>query len=268
MVGQNKLQEQFNKFTLTTLPHSLLFIGKYGGGKHLFSKEIAHKFSLQYREINSKINYELIEELNTLVEPTLCVIETKYITLKEEAVLLKFIEEPKSNMYISILAESTAGLSEPILNRCQIFTFSEYTSNELLQYWNTESPIIDETITEGCLLFKIADTPGKLNNWGCIDFETIYEYCNKIFDFIATAYLGNIFKIIDRIDFDSDSSDKYAVEPFFATLLYCAKKRVEQGLPNALKQYLLTDKLLNGATIATLNKKQLFEHYLYDLRGI
>lgn len=257
MVGQNKLQKQFNNFTLNTLPHSMLFIGELGCGKHELCSLISNQFGLQLVQIDDKINYELIENLNNLVEPTLCIFNGKSITYKEEAILLKFIEEPHSNIYIAILCESIAFMLDTILNRCQIFRFEDYSIDELKSFMTSNNTDI----------LKVATTPGKIKLWENAAFNDVYQYCNKIFEKIKCASLSNILNIVNKVNFDLDSLEKYEMTWFFAVLKYCAFERVLNNFPNATQQYQITNKFLNSLTIPHINKKQLFEHYLYELRG-
>lgn len=157
MIGQEKLIQQFNNFSIDTLPHSIILLGKYGSGKHLFSSLIAQQFNLKLNNIEDKINLELLEQINQEIEPVLCVIEGTKLTVKEQAVLLKFIEEPLSNIFIMIIGESTANILDTIINRCQIYRMAEYNV-ELLKTFCPENILQDN------LLFTIADTPGKLLN--------------------------------------------------------------------------------------------------------
>ena len=55
IIGQTKLLNKINKLTLNTLPHSLLFIGEYGCGKHLICNYIANKFNLELNKLDNNV---------------------------------------------------------------------------------------------------------------------------------------------------------------------------------------------------------------------
>lgn len=263
VIGQTKLINQFNSFDINTFPHSIILLGDYGCGKHEFCKLIAEKFNFELKNIDSKINYDLIDTLNSLINPTLCIFNGKDITYKEEAILLKFIEEPKANIFIIILCESTAFMLDTILNRCQLFTFEPYSQNDLKQFLNTDNEAV----------LSVATTPGTVKLWQDMPIQTIYEYCDKIFDKINNATLANILSIVNKIKFDEPKKkeeaaiDKYDPDLFFALLKKCIVDRVIKNMPYSTTYYNITNKFLNNLSIPHINKKQLFEHYLYELRG-
>ena len=47
IIGQTKLINRINSFTIDSLPHSILMIGDLGCGKHTLCKYIADKFGLE-----------------------------------------------------------------------------------------------------------------------------------------------------------------------------------------------------------------------------
>ena len=69
--------------------------------------------------------------------PKIYIIDSSTISIKEQNIILKFVEEPLKNSYIIILKNSK--LLPTILNRCQKWKFEAYSKEELLLVLLTEA---------------------------------------------------------------------------------------------------------------------------------
>ena len=107
MIGQANLLEKINSYTLDTFPHSVLLLGDKGCGKHLLCSEIAKKLELNIVDITENISAEFIDNIYRSCTPNLYVVDlSKFLFDKEQNVLLKFVEEPLTNAFVILLAES------------------------------------------------------------------------------------------------------------------------------------------------------------------
>lgn len=256
---QEFITEQFNNFTLDTLPHTILLVGKFGCGKHFLVNQLCSKLSLGLEQIDDTLNLELLNKINELNIPTVCLFNGSAITIKEESVLLKFIEEPKSNIFNIILCESAVNMLDTIINRCTVYRFKDYTINYL-------KSILEDDYQD--FIYTIADTPGKLKTWNINSIPAVKDFCNKILQAIPKLSLTNILTAVDKIDFKHEDNSKYNFELFITVLLYCAKENVILNIPNAFNVYKLTNSFYNNIYITNLNKVYLFENYLYNLKQL
>lgn len=261
MIGQSKLINQFNNFSLDNLPHTILLVGKYGCGKHTLCTELANRLQLDLFEVPDKITVEVLNQINSFVNPTLCVFKDVDFKIKEGNMLLKTLEEPLSHIFYIILSENTEGILDTILNRCQIFRFTDYTWDELVQF------ATEQQIPGFQTILPIADTPGKLLNWYKLPITDMLNLSEQIFDNIEKANLANILVLSDKLNFDGKNDSKFDPTVFFNVLLYCIRERVMKNLQNSVSQYLITKEFLYEITFPGMNLKYAYENYLYKLKG-
>ena len=94
IIGQEKICNLIDNLSLDSFPRSLMLVGARGGGKHLICDYISNKFRLTSIDLTDSLELETIEEIYNRVEPYLYIIRINEITVKEENVILKFLEEP------------------------------------------------------------------------------------------------------------------------------------------------------------------------------
>ena len=116
--GQEILCNRIDSYiNLDKFPRTLMLIGASGSGKHLLCEYIANKFSLQQIDITEIISLETIEEISQRVEPYLYIIEINKLSIKEQNIILKFLEEPLANSIIVLLAEIVGDILDTVKNR-------------------------------------------------------------------------------------------------------------------------------------------------------
>lgn len=258
MIGQSKILAKLNNLTLDTLPHSLMLVGDFGCGKHMLCNAISEKFKMEVTDISDKLTFDLISEIEGLANPHMYIINGDKITLKEEATILKFLEEPTKFAFIIILCENKNRMLDTILNRCIIWEFAPYTLAELSTFqWQGSN-----------LLFSIANTPGKVIKWCELPLDEMYELSMKILDKMDKANFANALSLANKIDL-SNKGKGYDKDAFFAILNYTAYCKVldckEEKWYNVYK---LTNQLLNDSHILHIDNTKLFEHYVYELKKI
>ena len=256
IVGQDKLLNLINSKTRSTFPRSLILLGEWGSGKHTLCQHIKEQLCIDMLDITDTLNLATINELYQRPEPYLYVIDGTKITVKEQNIILKFVEEPLKNAYIIILAESKSQLLNTVLNRCQVWTISPY-SKEVLK-----------TFTQDEGVLEIANTPGLVLSMLSINQYEVTELANKLIEKIGIANPANVLNISDKMAYKNEK-DKINIEVFAKVLLHQAVKYVlGENNKSYIDTYLRINKWVNERKIPNVNQRCLFETFLIDLHKL
>lgn len=257
MVGQDHIIKYIDNKTRDTFPRSLILLGENGCGKHSIVTYIKDKLKLELSNISDNLNLEFIENLYSKPEPYIYIIDAPKITVKEQNVILKFVEEPLKNSYIIILAETKNQLLQTVYNRCQVLSFNPYTREQLQQFTNDE------------LVLKIAKTPGQINDLLASDLKGMLELAEKIVTKIGTANLPNVLTISDKIAYKNEK-DKFDLDIFSKVLLYSIKEEIVRNSSDSRYFYMyeLVREWLQKKKAPTISQKFLFENYLVKLHEL
>ena len=257
IVGQEKLLNSINKtITNNTFPHTSMIIGPSGSGKHLICNYIKEKLGYDMVDITSILSQELIENIMLKVEPKIYLIDANVITVKQENVILKFIEEPLQNAYIILLCNSINLVLPTISGRCFKWNLQPYSKETL------------KTFTTNEQLLEICNTPGQIKKLESYSLEALIQLADKLFNFVSTNNFANTLTISNKIAFNQET-DKYDFQLFSHILLYVIKNKIYIESNQRLTQYyILTNKLVNDSLIKNINHKLLFEHYLSELKRV
>lgn len=258
MIGQSKLKSIINKYIDTnTLPRTLLLEGDFGCGKHTAANYISSLLHIDLEDITKALNLETIERATLSAVPKVYLIDTVNISVKEQNVILKFLEEPLKNSYIILICESKSRLLETVVNRCICLSFQRYSIEEL-------STFVEDKNIWATDLFYLADTPGRVIQFQTIPLSEMIEFAKKILTQTRVANYSNILTIPNKINFKDDQKLFQ-----FETLVYLLVKEsfllYDQGLV-PYQVYQMTDDFYNDTKIPHINKQHLLEHYLIDLK--
>ena len=259
MIGQTKLIQAFSKYTITTLPHTVLLVGQYGCGKHMFVKQLAEKFNLDIVSLDSSITSDELTAYTYSPVAKIYLLDANTISVKQQNKFLKFIEEPHSNSFIIVTAESEALLLPTILNRCLKFNFEPYTLGELKQL-----PWAPKTADD--LVFKLCKTPGQLLDLSDLDkFNALYTFCQSFISKITLANYANFMSIALKINC-KDEPTKFDFLSFLKVLSYVAYNYyICDNNELALSIYLLTIKYIPLATNKFLSKESTLIQLLNEI---
>lgn len=191
MIGQNNLIAKLKSYSIDTLPHSMLFLGEKGCGKHTLVKELEKHFKMSAIDISDSLELETIQEINTCANSHFYIIDMSKVNEKQQNVILKFLEEPTSFTYIILLSTSKSILLDTIVNRCMIYEFEPYSSQQLMQFLPFEEGI--EILVEYC------HTPGQVLSTSIEKIKNLIELCDNIAKNVGKARFPNIFKISSKI---------------------------------------------------------------------
>lgn len=258
IIGQDKILNAIRGFNLDTFPRSVMLVGPEGAGKHSLSCFIARHLGLTLEDISDKLTLETLDDIATRVEPSVYLINTTKITIKEQNTILKFVEEPLKNAYILILTESKNRLLDTVINRCLVWTLNNYSKSSLKLFLNESSQDND-------LVLEIANTPGQVIKYQNVQFKDYVELARKIIECIDVASVPNTLTLVDKLQY-KDEKDKLNADIFFSVLLHESWQAVKSCTkPYVNTLYTLTDQFKNDLLIANIDKKTLFENYLMKL---
>lgn len=261
-IGQDKLINLLNNYTLSTMPHVQLFIGESGCGKHTCIKYVADKLNLKLLTIDNSVTAEDLYEFLCTTINTLFLVDLSTFNEKQQNKLLKFIEEPTNNVFIALIANSEAGILPTILNRCIKHNFEPYTKQEL-------QLILRNTTLSNDSIYNIFKTPGKL-------LSLTNESFSKL-DYLATTIRDNIFnyKYADLMSFITwlnfkDNYNKLDIYLFMDLLEYRLLEAIKAVNSEVyIKMYLITNQFKQYLNNKILLKENLMINFFTHLwKGI
>ncbi len=256
---QKKLYDRVDNLTADTFPRTLLLIGEYGCGKRTLVKYICDKFAFESEDISDKLNLEYIEEINQRVHPYIYTIDCSKLTVKNENVILKFLEEPLKNSFIILMADNKYSIIPTVLNRCQLWEFESYPQDYL------DEMIANCGYHQNDIIPDVANTPGKIVEYKNYPMNDMVELATKIFNNMSAANFANVLTISRFIAFKNEK-DKYDFNLFSSILLAVSNRLCKSNAPKCYEIYDLTSTLDTNKYLFNVDKKSLFEKYLIELK--
>lgn len=254
IIGQQKLLDKINKYTSTTLPKTMLFLGPRGCGKYTFINYLTERFALDRVDLTDKVTQDQLIEYSQKTIPTLYVIDLTKFLEKQQNQFLKFIEEPAASVYVALRADSEIGVLPTILNRCIKFTFERYSKEDLMLFnWENDDQI-DERIYEVC------KTPGDLFGMDNQKFKQLYLFCEQLLHNIQSLDYFKTYKQILKFNY-KDLYDKFDFDLFFETLDYIALKEYRELKTDIAFK---TCMLLNKFRSERVNKNIIKENFMMN----
>ena len=256
MLGQDKLLNTINSYTLLTFPKTSMFLGEVGCGKHTLLDYVSKKFNLETLNITDKISNDYLDDLRISSAKRICYIETSSLSIQNQNTILKFIEEPTENIWIILLCDDKSKLLDTVVNRCIIFEFEKY-SIEMLRKFNT---------SDSDLIYELCTTPGQIKTAIESDLDGLRELCEKIVTKVSTAMYANVLTIVNKINL-KDEYDKFDLKLFFKMLILVSYDNYVKT--NSDSSYLVYNKVKEYVTRyekdSRLNLQSLLEDMLSEL---
>lgn len=259
LAGQYKINEYINNLTLDNCPRSLMLIGEYGCGKHLCSSLIADKLKLELVDITDSLDHETITSIYLSSTPHVYEIDCSKITIKEQNIILKFLEEPLKNSYIILLAQNTLNILPTISNRCQQWIFAHYDIDVL------DSFVCDSNKQYIEYIYSLASTPGQIIDLEGVDILNIFDLAMLICEKIHVASLPNTLTLSNKIAFKQERDKvnfRYLTK---ALLTILANKITEDETSKSLDMYMSTINYSQKQDIPNIDQKYIFDNYIIDL---
>lgn len=262
IIGQDRLLDRVDSLVLKDIPHTILINGLCSGsGEHLVAEYIASHLGLASDDITEKLSAELIDEIYIKPEPYVYIIDTVKLSIKDQNVILKFIEEPLMNAYVMLLCDNIYDLIPTVVNRCVVWTLDSYKPSDLMGFTDR---------VEGDVIFDIAHTPGQVIEYSTYDIDEMIKRASYIIENIARASFSNILKLIGDVAFKDDDKDKFNLDAWVNVLEYSTSNKLMKELSiedsfklqNALK---LTIELGRNIRRVGIDKQALYYQYLINL---
>jgi hypothetical protein len=247
LVGQVKLLNILNSYTLETLPKTLLFIGEQGCGKRTFATYLANRLKIQLVDISNKYSDEELAEYQACPINKLYLIDLRSFTQKDQNRFLKFIEEPSDFSHIILVSNSEFGILDTILSRCIKYHFSQYTYDEMKQVSEFLFPDFDEKA------YTICKTPGQLIELDINSIKPLTDLCTKIIT--SKLNYGTLMSVFTKINC-FENYDQFNFDMFFnmmSQLSFNIWK--DKSLPQAFKIYTVTQRFLSNLQLAPKSSK-------------
>lgn len=258
MIGQEKILEKLKSFTLQSLPHTILFVGKRGCGKHTIVKELASHFGVDVVDISEDINNDFLVEIYVRSLQIFYLVDIDKITERNQNTLLKILEEPPTSAYMILISTSKKLLLDTVLNRCMTYEFEDYTKEQLKEF------VMDNAYGDKAL--QVCTTPGQLLTLNYKTLDDIEESVNKLLEKLNVVLLPSLLNLVDRINFEDDY-DKYDLDVFLNIL----EKRLYEVIlghnetMNYFKIYNILCKYKTLFEDNRLKKNMLFENMLIEM---
>jgi len=256
MIGQEKLQKRFLSNTLSKIPHTCLFIGERGSGKHLLITECSNKHNIPIIDITENINLENIENITIDPISKIYLIDVDKINEQKQNVILKFIEEPPSSAYIFLIAENTNNIIDTVINRCQVFNFEAYSRDELKQFMTSDNEV----------LLSIASTPGQVIEYQDICLEPYIDLVDKILTKINIANYSNTLTIVNKLKIKGTDKGELDLDIFIKILNLRALDFAFKNQNFNYKVYETINNFYRDSKVKTYDKKWLIENLLTKLK--
>lgn len=266
MIGQNKLIRKLNKInSLDELPKSIIIYGEDGSGKHTFANEIINKFNVKSEIIDYELTLDILNDMYALSIPRFYIIDMKSLQEHKRVerfqnTILKFIEEPPEFAWIIMLVSPSIDILETVYNRCQIFKISPYSINELRQIAHIEGKNYDDDT------LRILRVPGNIVDDDIVyQINTISSLSNMMIDMLSKATPSNALSI-DKKFFGDECLN---IDLFFILTEKNLMDRYSSNFDNKyFKAFMLTHSIFRKLYILNVNKKDLLDNYLINLKEV
>lgn len=273
IIGQTRLIEQLNRmYDNNRLSRFIVLIGEKGSGR----KTIASKFSEMIDAklyTTDKANVEYIRDIINQAHIT----QDKMVYLIPDAdklspnaknALLKITEEPPNNAHFIITVLNKKSLPQTILSRATVLKMSSYKTNELLKFAAMHNVEI-----ENKELLNILNTPGKILELSDENesFNELEVFTKKVIENIGEISGSSVFRLEESIKF-KDNDNGFDLSDFWITfnnMCMIKSRLINNSKRNMYFSFVrITGEYQNKLNITGINKKQLFDLWILEIRSI
>ena len=248
------------------MPHFIVLTGPAGSGKRTIAKYIANEFlHCVYSEVDTKVDSvrEVIESAYKSATKVLyCFADADTMRAEAKNAMLKITEEPPVNAYFVMTVQDESTLLDTIKSRALVLGLLPYTVKELKSYMDNY-PISDD---DKEMLSQICSTPGDINLMKTYNEKEFYSYVKLVYENIAEVEPANAFKSSAKLAIKTEEG--YDLRLFWQMFQYIALMDLMSNTPksNNGSAVLLTQQYLNRLQKVGVNKQQLYDSWVFDIR--
>lgn len=234
MIGQNNIQDTFNKFIENrTIPRFLILTGVKGSGKYTLAKWITRQMKAYL--VEPELSVDAVREV--VKNCYKCSGDTVYIfrdadrmSAAAKNALLKVTEEPPRQAYFVLTVQNAENALETLRSRGTVIPMAPYTMQQRQEYLDSllEKSAKSLDGEARSLIVCAADNLGQVERYATMDVEELSDFCNLVVDKIAVVTGVNAFKIGQRIKIKEDG-DGYEPDLFFQMLNHVLMSRIMES---------------------------------------
>lgn len=269
MIGQKHILEWVNK-NVDSFPHFIVVVGPRGSGKRTLVNEIANKVSCVYTQCEPLVDTvrEVIDSsYNSQTKVMYCFADADNMKPQAKNAMLKITEEPPENAYFCLTINDDSSLLGTIKSRAYVLTMENYSRDELKEYYYRSVSDDDNREAEVNLFCAICSNPGEIDMLTSYGKE-FYDYVNLVADNIANVEPANAFKSSSKLALKSDEG--YDLRLFLRCFMLICEEHIMSNDADSKKfsrGIIVTAKAYNAAGKMGVNKQQLYDKWVFDIRG-
>lgn len=251
-IGQSKKKALINNLVQKDrMPPFLIIVGEVGSGKRTLCEYIANSMGVIIDKVaDLKVDNirQLIIDAQTLASKRIFLLaNAEDMTNQAQNALLKLAEEPPENAYIIMTCSDRNKILGTILSRGLEIEMQPYTQEELEEYSSSE------------ILCNLCNNIGEIADLEYTPFKKMMDFAETIQLNLDKVMVPNLLKIPQRVDF-GDGKGEFGLQLLLRGLFFLY--RTDYKMLKVLSKYkgLFERK--------GLNKKNLFDLMLLDMRGV
>lgn len=276
IVGQEELVAILDKMVSdNTVPHFIMFNGKYGMGKRFFTRYLAEQMGATIYESTTPKNTmeyvrEVIAQAYSIQTPTIYMFTDVY-RFKEHIAnaLLKITEEPPTNAYFVFTCVAANRIPRALRSRCFEYRIKPYSYTQLEEV-GIKLGCNDKFLSSVLMSCK---SPGMIKNQvqSAQTTQGLNEFVEKVVDNIGTASDANVFKIAEKLSFN-DEETGYNLNSFFTTFNAECMQRTKNIATRNRTMYFryvkTTNEYRDNLMVFGINKRNIFDTWVLAIREI
>ena len=278
MIGQNNIQDTFNKFIENrTIPRFLILIGVKGSGKYTLAKWLTRQMKAYL--VEPELSVDAVREV--VKNCYKCSGDTVYIfrdadrmSAAAKNALLKVTEEPPRQAYFVLTVQNAENALETLRSRGTVIPMAPYTMQQRQEYLDSllekSAKSLDEEARS--LIVCAADNLGQVERYAAMDVKELSDFCNLVVDKIAVVTGVNAFKIGQRIKIKEDG-DGYEPDLFFQMLNHVLMRRImdSDGYDDSrvyAKMLRICSKYAHELTLVGVKKDATLDMWILEMRKV
>ena len=271
IVGQKKIINWVDNLTADAFPHFIVLIGPKGSGKRMIAKYIADKLSAI--NIDCDIKVDAVRNAITLastVETPIVYCFANADTMRAEAknALLKITEEPSKNAYFIFTVVDESTLLETIKSRATVIRLDPYTAEDMEKMGAAmlSDDLTDEEKITFQNAFLTAETPYELKQMFKYGMD-FFVYVDLVMDNIAEVEEANAFKSSSKLALHGED-DKYDLGLFWKAFIQDCLSCIDKDPLHCAEGIIVTDKYYKKQAQLGVNLQQLYDSWVFEIRGV